>query len=284
MYLKQFDPWKSPLCTCRKKYSLDPYTGCSHGCLYCYASSYIKDFYRPRVKKRFIEVLKKDLEKVEVTYVSMSNSSDPYQPLERKFEITRKSIELLRDYDIPLIIVTKSDLVLRDIDLLSDMNVVVSITITTMDERLSRVIEPQAPTPTKRLEAIETLGEIGIPTVVRVDPIIPMINDNFENVIEEAIDRGARHVVVSTYKAKYDNFKRVTSVFSTLKEFLLESYIRRGVKAGGSIYLSSDERLRILERALRVSQERKISLGFCRENFPFPAPSCDGSHLLRGLH
>lgn len=283
MYLKEFDPWKSRLCICPKKYSLDPYTGCLHGCLYCYATSYVKDFHNPRPKKSFISVLRRNLKSMEesITYVSMSNSSDPYQPLEKEYKLARESLKMFRDYSIPVLILTKSDLIMRDIDILSEMNSVVSITITTTDENLCKVLEPFAPQPSKRIEVLKEFGEVGIPTVVRIDPIIPLLNEDIERVVEEIVDLNVKHLVVSTYKAKYDSFLRISRAFPQFKEIWLELYKKCGSKIGGSWYLPYGLRVEIINKVIELCSKNSISLGICREGIPTLASSCDGSHLFK---
>ena len=117
--IKPFDPWKSKLCTCPEKYSVSAYTGCGHGCLYCYASSYIRDFYHPRPKRDFIARLKKDLRKIPPgSLLTMANSSDPYLPLEEVHGLTRQSLELLSTFNVSIMLVTKSARILKDIDII----------------------------------------------------------------------------------------------------------------------------------------------------------------------
>ena len=112
--IRPFDPWRSPLCTCPPKLSLDPYTGCEHGCLYCYASSYIKNFYRCRPKRNLIELVRRDLRRIpEDTLISMSNSSDPYPPMERRLKLTRRCLKEFRGRNLRILIVTKGDTILR---------------------------------------------------------------------------------------------------------------------------------------------------------------------------
>jgi len=176
--LTPFDPWKGKLCTCPPKYSFSPYVGCSHGCLYCYASSYIPRFFEVRVKKDLIKQLNKEISKIrENKYVAIANSNDPYQPIEEKLKLTREALKIFSSHNFKIMIVTKSNLVTRDLDVLKKSRVAVSITITTLDENKSKRLEPNAPSPQKRLEAIEVLSKSGIPTIARIDPIIPFIND-----------------------------------------------------------------------------------------------------------
>ncbi|ODA45213.1 Radical SAM domain protein [Thermodesulfovibrio sp. N1] len=94
MYLRFFDPWKSKLCSCPSKYSLNPYTGCAHGCIYCYASSYIKNFFNCRTKPNLLEDLKRQIKKISKdSLISLSNTSDPYPPIEKELKITRECLK-----------------------------------------------------------------------------------------------------------------------------------------------------------------------------------------------
>ncbi len=116
MVLNAFDPWNSSRCTCPSKYSFCPYTGCPHGCLYCYITSYIPRPFEGRAKRDVLQRLARELRSADVQrrYVSMANSSDPYPPMEREQEITRRCLELFRERQVPVLVVTKSDLVARD--------------------------------------------------------------------------------------------------------------------------------------------------------------------------
>ncbi len=271
-YIRPFDPWKSPLCTCRNKYSFNPYTGCAHGCLYCYAT-YIPHFYELRTKKNLLKQLEKDLRDLPPNaLVSMSNSSDPYPPVEKEKEITRGCIKLMREYDISLLVVTKSDIVVRDLDILSEMKCAVSITITGCDP-----LEPNAPSTERRIKALREVKDWGIPTILRFDPIVPGFNEDKLWIIEKC---NADHVVTSTLKLKRDSFRRITGRFPELQDFLRDLYFVRGEKVGGYFYLPRSLRIKMLRRVEEFAHSLGVSCAFCREGFTFEAPSCDGSHLI----
>jgi len=277
--LKPFDPWKSELCTCRPKYSFNPYTGCAHGCLYCYAT-YIPRFYQLRKKERVVSRLEKDLRKADLNLpISMSNSSDPYPPVERKEEITRKCIELMREYGAKLLVVTKSDIVARDAKLLSEMKSCVSVTVTGF--KLSRILEPNAPPPERRIEAMRVLKDFSIPVVLRLDPILPLLTENEVDAVLERCDF-ADHIVTSTLKLKWDSFKRLAQAFPELRQRYRKLYFKLGEKIGNSYYLPEEMRVRILRRVEEKCKEIGISCAFCREGISFKAGSCDGQHLLDG--
>lgn len=271
-YLRPFDPWNSKLCTCGKKYSFNPYTGCSHHCLYCYAT-YIPNFFKVRVKKNLLRELEKDLEKLpNKSVVSMSNSSDPYPHLEKKLEITRNCLKIFKEYGIPLLIVTKSDIITRDIDLLLELNCTVSMSITGCD-----CLELNAPSTNARIDAFKKIKEAGIPTVLRFDPIVPGLNDNKLWIIETC---DPDHVVTSTLKLKRDALNRILKFKPKIGLSLLRLY-QSGERKGSYYYLPRDVRLNLLNKVTKLCNQLGITCGYCREGISFEAPSCDGQHLIR---
>jgi len=187
--------------------SINPYRGCEHGCIYCFARpthayqglSPGLDFESKLfVKPDAAELLRKELAdpKYSPRMIAMGTNTDPYQPIERKWRVTRGILEVLRDCGHPVGIVTKSALVARDIDILADMakrNLAkVALSITTLDPKLARVMEPRAAAPSKRLAAVRALSEAGIPAAVMVAPIVPAINDaEIERILDAAKAAGA---------------------------------------------------------------------------------------------
>ena len=187
--------------------SINPYRGCEHGCIYCYARpthSYLNlspgmDFETQLFAKRnAAELLRKELGKrgYEISAINLGANTDPYQPIEKTERITRSVIEVLAECNHPLTIVTKNALICRDIDLLAPLaarNLVnVFVSISQLDNDLTRILEPRASTPANRLRAVRELTDAGIPTSVLVAPIIPFINDEFiERVLEAAAEAGA---------------------------------------------------------------------------------------------
>jgi DNA repair photolyase len=186
--------------------SINPYRGCEHGCIYCFARpthayqglSPGLDFEsRLFVKPDAPALLARELS--EPSYrprmIAMGTNTDPYQPIEKKWQVTRRILEVLRDAGHPVGIVTKSALVLRDIDILSEMaknNLAkVAVSITTLDHKLARAMEPRAATPQRRLATLRALSNAGIPTAVMVAPIIPAINDSeIERILDAATAAG----------------------------------------------------------------------------------------------
>jgi len=188
--------------------SINPYRGCEHGCIYCFARpthAYLgmspgADFESKLfAKPNAAELLAKELSAPGYTpkTIAIGTNTDPYQPIEKKLKIMRSVLEVLREFRHPVGIVTKSALVTRDIDILAPMAEMglarVALSVTTLDRGLARAMEPRAATPSKRLEAIRTLSDAGIPTAVMFAPIIPALNDGeMETVLAAAKDAGAR--------------------------------------------------------------------------------------------
>jgi len=282
MILRPFDPWKSPLCTCPAKMSLNPYTGCPHGCIYCYASSYIPRFQECRPKVDLLKRLEKDLAKIEPgTFVAMSNSSDPYPSMERELKLSRGCLQMLKKKDCRVQVVTKSDLVAEDADLLASMKATVAVTVTTLKDSICRKLEPGAALPGKRLDAMRILADRGVPVSARIDPIIPGINDSeIEDLVHAVAYAGARHIVSSTYKARPGNTKRITSAFPELG-VALRMLLQRGCRTQGSLYLPRELRGFLMQKVKDSAGKAGVTFSTCREGLAsFPGINCDGSHLL----
>jgi DNA repair photolyase len=282
MILKSFDPWKSPLCTCPPKLSLNPYTGCPHGCLYCYAASYIPRFSECRPKADLLKRLAREITKVEPgVLLAIANSSDPYPPAEKSLGLTRGCLEILKDREMRVQVVTKSDLVCRDTDLLAEMRASVSVTITTLQDDISRILEPGAPLPKRRLQAIEHMRHLKIPVSVRIDPIIPGINESeLEDLVAAACSCGAQHIISSSYKARPESLRRLASIFPS-QTLRLRALFKEGCCEGRSVYLPREERERLMKRVEEAARRMGTTFSTCREGIPLKGvASCDGSHLI----
>lgn len=189
-------------------YSMNPYQGCEHGCIYCYArptheywgySAGIDFEQVVLVKKNAPELLRETLSKKkwEVHTIGLSGNTDCYQPIERKFQITRKLLEVALEFRQPISIITKNALICRDLDILQEMAslnlICVNISLTTLKEDLRRVLEPRTATSNRKLQTIATLSEAGIPVNVMMAPIIPALNDDeIFSVAKLASEHGAR--------------------------------------------------------------------------------------------
>lgn len=281
MLLAAFDPWKSRFCTCPSKLTFNPYTGCDHRCLYCYASSYIPRFSECRPKKNLISRLQREAKRLNGELVSISNSSDPYPRLDKKMGLTRKCLEILSQSHCKLQLVTKSDIVIRDIDILQKSPCAISITILTLDDKLSSQLEPGAPVSSKRLETIETLVKAEIPTTVRIDPIIPFLNDDLTSLVKTISKLGALHLTCSTYKVKTDNWKRFSESFPEIAEKLKPLYFSMGKMIGRSLYLPEKLRFGLIKKTRDLAREYNLKFGCCREGFNLNSAVCDGSWIIQ---
>ncbi|MCI4589163.1 PA0069 family radical SAM protein [Sphingobium sp. BYY-5] len=190
--------------------SINAYRGCEHGCIYCFARpshayhdlSPGLDFETKLFAKPDAAVLlRAELAKKShvVSPIAMGTNTDPYQPIEKDWRITRSVLEVLAETRHPTFITTKSDRILRDIDLLADLArdnlVAVMISVTSLDPRIARTLEPRAPHPDRRIAAIARLAEAGIPVSANMSPIIPAINDHeIESVVARVAAAGARDV------------------------------------------------------------------------------------------
>ncbi len=213
--------------------SINPYRGCEHGCIYCFARpthAYMglsagldfeaKLFAKPDAPR----LLERELARQDyrVRPIAIGTNTDPYQPIEKEWRVMRQILEVLRDANHPVMIVTKSAMVTRDIDILAPMAekglVRVGISVTTLDRKLARTMEPRASTPSKRLEAIRMLAEAGIPAGVLVSPIIPALNDHeIERVLEGARTAGAT-------EASYVLLRLPLEVSPLFRDWLLRNY------------------------------------------------------------
>lgn len=200
-------------------YSINAYRGCEHGCAYCYARpthEYLAmnagiDFEtKIMVKQDAAELLREAFNKKswEPQFVMMSGNTDCYQPAEREFGITRKVLEVFLEYRNPVGIITKNALVLRDLDILTDMGrlslVAVNLSITSLDRALARKLEPRTSTPERRLEAIRKMSEAGIHTGVMIGPVIPGLNDDeVPAILHAAREAGAKSAGYNMVRLPY---------------------------------------------------------------------------------
>jgi DNA repair photolyase len=170
-------------------YSLNCYTGCAHGCAYCYARFMQRFHPHPEpwgtfvdVKINAAETLKRQLRRAEPGEVFLSSACDGWQPIEARYRLTRRCCELLLEREFRLSVLTKSDLVVRDFDLFRDRGVRVGITLTTLDERLRELWEPHAVSVRRRLDVIEAARRIGLKTAVMFGPLLPGLSDTPESI------------------------------------------------------------------------------------------------------
>ncbi|MGE0421147.1 MAG: PA0069 family radical SAM protein [Reyranellaceae bacterium] len=233
--------------------SINPYRGCEHGCVYCFARpthAYLglspgldfetKLLFKPDAPALLRQELAKRSYRCDV--IAMGTNTDPYQPVERELKLMRGILEVLAEFNHPVGIVTKNALVTRDIDILAPMarkNLVqVFLSVTTLDRHLANIMEPRASTPTKRLTAMRTLNEAGVPCGVMAAPMIPAINDHeMEAILEAAHQAGAQ-------RAGYTVLRLPLEIAQLFEEWLREHFPDRAERVlslvkqmrGGKIY------------------------------------------------
>ena len=183
------------------------YRGCQHGCIYCDSRSLCYQmnhvFEDIEVKENALELLEQALKrKRKPCMIGTGSMTDPYIPLEEELRLTRGALELIRDYGFGVSVLTKSTRVLRDLDLLAEINrrakAVVQMTLTTHDDKLCRILEPNVSVTSERVAALKAFREAGIPTVVWLDPILPFLNDTRENItgiLESCMEAGVRGIL-----------------------------------------------------------------------------------------
>ncbi len=213
--------------------SINPYRGCEHGCVYCYARpshAYVnlspgldfetKIFY----KKDAASLLEKEITHAKYICkpIVIGANTDPYQPAESKLKITRQLLEVANQYQHPIAIITKSSLIERDLDILTELAknqlIKVAITITTLSVELKKILEPRASAPQARLRVIKHLAQLGIPVTVMAAPMIPMINDTeLEHILNAAKKAGANHAGYTLIRLPYE-------VKALFKEWLKNHY------------------------------------------------------------
>lgn len=285
--LNRFNSPRGSLCTCMPKYALNPYLGrCGHGCVYCYSVKFpgFRGDARPRLSlvENIEEMAKNTRSKLPVM---ISPATDPYQPLESRFMITRRCVEVLGSHGFPLLVVTKSSLVTRDIDILRGTKAVVAMTVTTLSDEKARVIEPNAPPPSERIEALERMADEGIAAVARIDPLIPTFNDGdveLEDLVRALAGAGVKHITVSTLKLVRGSASMIRRADPELLRRLWPLY-RRGTWIKGYRYLPVELRRSIVARARSIVLRSGITFGTCREGFSGLNTSlCDGTAYCRG--
>ena len=222
-------------------YGINLYRGCTHGCIYCDSRSEIYQinhkFEDIEIKENAVELLKKELVKRKPFMIGTGAMTDPYVPIEKRLQHVRKCLKVIYRYGFGFACLTKSDLVLRDLDLLKKINekskAVVQITLTTEDDDLCKIIEPNVCPTSRRVEVLKKLNEANIPTVVWLCPILPYINDTEENIngiLDSCIETNVRGVLnldmgLSLRKGNREYFyKKLDEHFPGLKERYIEEF------------------------------------------------------------
>lgn len=252
-----------------KNNGMNLYRGCNHGCIYCDSRSNVynmqHDFEDIEVKENSLDLLKKALQKKkEKCMIGTGSMTDPYIPLESELEYIRKTLKLIHRYGHGFTCITKSDLVLKDLDLLKKINdeskVVIQMTLTCMDDEISRLIEPNVCPTSRRIEVLEILKQENIPTVVWLCPILPYITDTEENIssiIDACIKADVKGIICFGmgmtlrdgnreyyYKKLEENFPGIKEVYE--KEF------------GDSYSISSPNNKELMKVFYQKTNEHKI--------------------------
>ncbi|VVB54842.1 Radical SAM superfamily protein [uncultured archaeon] len=240
------------------EYALNPYRGCEHACVYCYAPSVIhwdkeKGEWGELVeaKVNLPRILSKELRVKKKGVAGLGTVTDPYQPAEKKYEITRRCLELLLLHDFPVCIQTKSSLVLRDMDLLKKFtNIEVGITLTTLDDSARVKMEPGASTVEERLRTLEELSKNGINTWVFLGPVMPYITD-VDTLVDSIAKVKPKYVLVDKLRLKEGVWEKVRGFIAEFKPELLADYER--------IFLrEEDYYTEVFEKVLRGCEEKGV--------------------------
>lgn len=251
------------------KNGMNLYRGCTHGCIYCDSRSKIynmnHDFEDIEVKQNSLELLKKALKsKKEKCMIGTGSMTDPYIPLESKLEFVRNSLKLIYRYGFGFTCITKSDLILRDLDLLKKINekakTVVQITLTTADEDLCRKIEPNVCTTKRRVEVLKKLNDADIPTVVWLTPFLPYINDTEENInelLDYCIETNVKGIICFNIGLTLRDgnrqyfYRKLDESFPGLKNRYIEKY-------GSSYVLESENNKELMDLFYKRTAENNI--------------------------
>lgn len=240
----------------RYEYSMNIYRGCNHSCIYCDSrcSCYrVKNFDQVQAKENALEIIRDDLRrKVKRGVICSGAMSDPYNIFEKELELTRHSLELINAYDFGIGLITKSDLIIRDIDILSEIQehspVMAKLTITTADDSHCKLLEPNAPSASRRFEALRQLSEANIFSGIILMPVLPFIEDteeNIVNIVEAAYKNGAKFIfprmgVTLRGNQKEWFFDELDKSFPGIKEKYIQEY-------GNKIYCNSKNTRKLMK-------------------------------------
>ncbi len=202
-------------------YCADPYQNCEFGCYYC-DSSFEKTIY---VKANVVDILKKELEHNKKGRIIIGSVHDPYQKTEKKYKLTRTILETLRQFNFPCHILTKSPLVLRDIDLLSQLECMITVSISSLDDKVVRIFEPEVPSPNDRLQTVQTLRNQGITAGVALIPILPyIVESEVESIVKAARSIDAQYLLHKHLELKGDQERLFRNLIKAHYPHLLSKY------------------------------------------------------------
>jgi len=228
-------------------YNMNIYKGCCHGCIYCDSRSecyQIEDFDRVRAKEKAVEAIGKELKgKRKKGVIGTGAMSDPYNPFEKEYELTREALKEITRYNFGVSIATKSPLITRDIDILKEISrrspVLIKITVTTFDDDLCKRIEPNVAPSSQRFKAIKQLSDSGIYTGILLMPILPFINDsedNIRNIVREAHNSGAKFIFAYGMGLTLRGNQRAYYYEQLSRLFQRENLVRKYIHTYGDRY------------------------------------------------
>jgi len=250
-------------------YSLNCYTGCAHACAYCYAR-FMQRFHPHDepwgrfvdVKINAVEVLKRQLRRAVPGEVFVSSACDGWQPIEAEYRLTRRCCELLVERGFQVNVLTKSNLVLRDLDVLAGRTTRVSVTITTLDERLRRLWEPGAASVAARLEVLDQARRAGLPTGLMFGPLLPQLSDTPEAIgelLERAGELGVEEIWVDALNPRPRVWPAVAELLRQQFPDLLETYRHMLFDAPAREAYLADLRRRVRQTAKRLRLDRRLT-------------------------
>ena len=246
-------------------YSINPYIGCEHGCAYCFARFMAKHAYRGfewgqfvNVKLNAPKVLARELASAKKGLVLLSSVTDPYQPLEARYNLTRRILRLLSRYSFPTSILTKSSLVLRDVEALKSLHgCEVGFTIVTLEEKVREAFEPKSPPIKDRLKALWTLHENKVETYAFIGPLLPYLTEeSLEELIKEFLDVKVSRIMVDKLNIKAGNWRKIKEALRLHYPELIPKYIE-------VLFKPNDYYDRIRLKILRLCKQNNLPLDLC---------------------
>jgi len=285
---------------CYSIFRIEPYSSCGHRCIYCFGRWYRSgsegsdgaDFNVIRIFKKLLKFLRRRM--LKTIPFRLSTLIDPFQPVEEKHQLSRHVMSLCLKYETPLIINTKSTLLLRDDllrvlgDLASRGLIIVQISLSTINDRIAKVLEPNAPPPIKRLDAAERLSRENVPVIIRLQPLIPGITDfEVEDIIEQAHNAGVRQIIVESLRDEIENMRIYEelayekSAYTDLNKLWI-SYSPSVEVPSKIIRPGVNWRVKIYEEIRNLCRKHGLEFSTCKEGFYnyHTAENCCGLHYL----
>ena len=245
-------------------YAVNPYIGCEHGCVYCYARFMSRLGHRGEewgsfvdVKVNAPQVLRAEARRRKPGRVLLSSVTDPYQPLERRFQMTRRLLKILLDYGYPVVVQTKSTLILRDLDLLTRFeDCQVGFTIITIDEAVRRVFEPRSASTPQRIEALRELHDVGLSTYAFIGPLLPHLSERSLPQLLDALSDRVDLIIFDRLNIKCGNLQPILKALRRHYPQLVDSFLE-------ALSPASDYYRRIKSWAMELCRERGLNYEFC---------------------